>query len=338
MSGRNEDYFKDSEEKLLYLIGYLLIAKGNVGFTKENALDSYNKRFKNLDNSMDNLLDKFIRKSIITKSDNNYFLTPAGEDQAIAFLVKYYDFSYSNILATADASEAYRKISSEIQGQYLGQFDMTDKNQLDKLFSLVNVAESDSILDFGCGLGYITEFLQKKTGAHCVGLDIASGALNLARNRNIGNDKLEYIHGDMNNPDFPPSSFNVIIVIDTLYFVRDLYKTLENLKTLLKPGGKILIFYTMKRIGNRSDPIFSPDGTKLAQELHKLDLAYDYYDYTENEMRIWELSKQIMEAEKENFLKENNEELFNSRMDEIQMMLDTKDKAPSTRYLYDIRI
>ena len=86
MSGRNEDFFKDSEEKLLFLAGGQLIRQGNIGVTKDLALEIYNKRFNILDTSMDKLLDSLVQKSFVSKSNDIYYLTKIGEEKSIAIL------------------------------------------------------------------------------------------------------------------------------------------------------------------------------------------------------------------------------------------------------------
>ena len=334
---------KNSEDKLLVLIRLLLSDHLNNGFNEDlftsERLESFHKLFRiSLTISeIKKSLDILKQKLIISKTNDKYYFTPAGEEKSNVLLSEYNDYLFSEDLVASDASKTFREIAIKLRGQYLGQFNMTDNDQLQKLITLLKVTESHTILDLGCGLGYITEYIQQKTTAHCIGLDIASGALKLARKRTHGNNKLKFVHGDMNVPDFPPLSFDVIISIDTLYFVRDLYKTLEKCKQLLKPGGIMLIFYsqTFEDVSNTKP---TPDGTKIAQIMQKLSLKYDYYDFTVNEQRLWKLQKQLLKENQDNFFKEHNEDIFNSNYEETKLILNTIEKNPYRRYLYHIKV
>lgn len=337
MAGRDEEFFKDSEEKLLFLAGLFLRVKGNTGITEEVVSKYYTERFKLLDLPMNDLLNNLVKTSLLLQRDDKFYLTSEGENRAFDIVTRNADYTYSKLLIAFDNSITFKLIAEKLFGRYLGQFNMTDNEQLEKLFSIINIKESDTLLDFGCGLGYITEYLQKQTGAYCTGLDIATEALEVARKRNFGNSKLQFVHQDMNNPDFPSSSLNTIIAIDTMYFVRDLNKTIETFLQLLKPEGSICIFYTQSRFSNEPDSFFTPEGTKLGQILEKLKLKYDYYEFTDNERKHWQLRKQLLEENKENLLKENNEELFNATNNETQYILNNIENNPFKRYLYHIK-
>ena len=337
MQGDLEEFFESSETKVLFILGMQMIRKKESDLTKEMMLELYSKHFKILDTSMENLLDSMVKESILSKSDNKYSLTDAGKQKITAEATYFYDFLYSKGFVALDASELFRKITTKLHGRYLGQLDMTDSEQIDKLLTLLKASEPDSILDLGCGLGYVTELMQKQTGAFCTGIDIASAALELCRKRYKENQKLKYVHGDITNPDFPPSSFDAIVSIDTLYFVQDLPKTVENLKRLLKPGGDMFAFFTQRRYGEEPDSAFTPDGTKLAQILQEMDLKYDYYEFSENELRYWKSKKQLLMENKEKFLREVGEDVFGPILDETEETAKYDEDKPVKRYLYHVK-
>lgn len=336
MTKSNEYVFSNTEEKMLFLLANKSFNKDDFVFTKESILESYIKRFKTLDESVDIILLNLEEKKFIKKINSNFILLESGKQETDTVLNKYLDFLYGTLLTDIDTSPTYKEIAIKLHGEYLGQLNMTDTEQLYKLLSLLNVGESDRILDLGCGLGLITEFLQHKTNAHFVGIDLASEALKLARNRNQYNNKLEFVHGDMSQPNFPDKSFNVIIAIDTIYFVKNLFLTLSKLKDLLHMDGTMLIFYSQYKLKDEPDFIFTPDGTELAQNLQKLDLHYKCSDFTENEKRHWILKEKLLKEKKKSFLEEDNEQLFNILLNEAVETNEKLSRTPFKRFLYEI--
>lgn len=209
---------------------------------------------------------------------------------------------------------------------------------MEKVLSLVQPnADSEKVLDLGCGLGRITEYLQNKTKTHFIGIDIASEALKLARERNNGNNTIDFVHGNMSEPNFPSTSFDLILSIDTLYYVNDLKQTMTKLKDLIKPGGKMLLFFSQYQFANEPDSLFTPNGTQLAQSLQKMGcLKYKYYDYTENERKHWLNQERLMEQNKENFIKEGNEYLYNVLYNDAKETNKQLEKKKFKRFLYEV--
>lgn len=336
MKGYNEHFFDDSTEKVLYIIANKVVNNGMSELNQNEISQLYNERFNVLENKIDVVLENLIKNSFIIEKNNSYILTDLGENKFNDIVLKYHDHSFSEVMVTEDGSKAFRYVANKLHGQYLGQVNMTDQEQLDKVVGLIQERKNKTILDLGCGLGYISSFIQEKTGTKVIGLDNASGALKLAEERNKRNNKLKFVHGDINDPEFPEQSLDYIIAIDSLYFVRDLYKTLRNLKRLLKPDGKMLIFFSQYGFGNEPESLFTPYGTQLAQNLQKLALKYKYYDFTENERKHWNKKLQMLEENKEDFLKEQNEKLFNVYFNEAMGTIENFKTHPFKRYLYEI--
>ena len=98
---------------------------------------------------------------------------------------------------------------------------------------------SHSIIEFGCGEGFLAEhFLQK--GYSYLGVDISPSALNKARNR-ISESDSRFMIGDVTNlPEVRSGSFDIALDNYCLHmFVTDADRKryLGEVKRTLKPGG-----------------------------------------------------------------------------------------------------
>ena len=95
-----------------------------------------------------------------------------------------------------------------------------------------------SVLDIGCAVGSHSLYLQRK-GLNCTGIDISSEAIEIARKRGL----THAFCTDIRN--YSSDSFDTLLLlmngIGIAGTLRDLPIFLKHLKTLLNPGGQILI-------------------------------------------------------------------------------------------------
>jgi SAM-dependent methyltransferase len=103
------------------------------------------------------------------------------------------------------------------------------------------------ILDLGCAVGcHAIEFARK--GHMTCGIDVLPQMIDRGRNlvESLGlADRCRLIAGDVRQLDryFPPHSFDAAVSCDTFEHLEDgaILQTLEVLKTLLRPGGRIIV-------------------------------------------------------------------------------------------------
>ena len=92
-----------------------------------------------------------------------------------------------------------------------------------------------NILDVGCGNPSFLELLEKKTKAHCTGIDFSDSGW---KHKNFINLELKKIAIE----DFDTKiRYDVITMWHYLEHDYNPHQTIEKLYTLLKPGGKIII-------------------------------------------------------------------------------------------------
>lgn len=95
-----------------------------------------------------------------------------------------------------------------------------------------------SILDVGCGSG-IMAFELSRYFKKVIGIDISEEMLSIARKkRNAQN--ISYLNVNASSLDLK-EKFDFIVSRNTFHHIEDILETLEKMKTLLNPGGKIAI-------------------------------------------------------------------------------------------------
>lgn len=100
-------------------------------------------------------------------------------------------------------------------------------------------------LELGCASGWLTLAMAQR-GADALGLDIAEGALDVARRyyesiRDSVPGRVEYRAADLNRLDLPPAAYDVIAVKGTLHHLVEMRHVIENIHAALKPGGLLWV-------------------------------------------------------------------------------------------------
>ena len=342
MNEKEEPVILTSADVILYLLYVIRNFSEKEKIPKSEIINAYSTKKTFPKDSIDNLDNSFnmlIKKGLILENNNLFSLSEDSRNEWYESVKNVTDFVFSKLLLDVNSSQTYKKLAREVYGIDVGQFSMVDQEQIEKMLSILNLTQNDKVLDLGCGLGKITEYIHKKTQAQMVGIDLASKAIELANERNRdNNNNLIFKHDDINNPNFPNSIFDVIISIDTLYFVEDLFNTLNNLKRILKPSGRFLIFYSQNNRPNEPESYLLPDNTRLAQVLKKMNLKFTYYDFSERDKDNWRLAKQLTFENKENYVKEGKVSVFESRMDELNYINTLVEADKTRRYMYEVNI
>lgn len=98
-----------------------------------------------------------------------------------------------------------------------------------------------TILSLCCGFGYVERrFVALLPDVKkCIGLDIADGALEVARTRaqKEGLDNISYINSDLNAYEWEESAFDLVIANGALHHISNLEYVVAGIHKTLKPGG-----------------------------------------------------------------------------------------------------
>lgn len=101
------------------------------------------------------------------------------------------------------------------------------------------------VLDAGCGIGNITEVLANYCGK-IIGVDFSSLNVKQAKNNLHAKKNAEVILADITTLPLQDAKFDIIVSYSTLYYVKELNKTLEEFHRILKNGG-----YAVFELGNK---------------------------------------------------------------------------------------
>ena len=144
-------------------------------------------------------------------------------------------------------SKSVENVFNKIAETYVNHFgeDWEFINEIEDFAS--NFEPNSTIVDLGCGSGYITEFLTKKD-LNAIGIDFSSEMIKIAKRKYPNN---RFILDDFINLKkyFKEDSVDGAILIYSLYFVpkeqlNEFFKILSN---VLKKGAKVLF---VTQIGN----------------------------------------------------------------------------------------
>jgi len=105
---------------------------------------------------------------------------------------------------------------------------------------LLSPTDSDSILDIGCGYGYVLHMLANRFDCTLTGVDFSSGAVKSALSRNrkfVKNGQMNLVCQDMSKLPFPNCSFDKAYSINTVYFWENLDEVMTEIRRVLKPNG-----------------------------------------------------------------------------------------------------
>jgi len=117
------------------------------------------------------------------------------------------------------------------------------EEQTSRLIELLGIQPGDIIADLGCGTGYITRPLARRTGprgrVHAV--DIQPEMLTLLTNAltKEGITNVVPVLGTTRDPQLPARSIDLIVLVDVYHEFDFPFEMTEGMVRALKPGGRI---------------------------------------------------------------------------------------------------
>jgi len=110
---------------------------------------------------------------------------------------------------------------------------------------LLDVREGHSVLDVGCGDGYLLRKAARRASL-TMGVDLDESRLRASRNsltdsRRSGQSPIELTVADAQRLPFADASFDRIICTETLEHVADAQLALRELARVLRPGGRLAV-------------------------------------------------------------------------------------------------
>ena len=109
------------------------------------------------------------------------------------------------------------------------------------MISLMDPSPSKSVLEIGCGTGFISKMLAEQTGMSILGIDLCKSFVKEAE-KNCVSPNLKYICGDFLLANIlQERSFDYIVGNGILHHLfKNMQSSLSSIFRLLNPGGKIV--------------------------------------------------------------------------------------------------
>ena len=117
--------------------------------------------------------------------------------------------------------------------------------QREETLRLLALSLGETVLDVGCGPGFLCESMADCVGfkGQVFGIDVSSDLVELARRRNQ-RPWLKYETGDALALLAPDQSFDVAVCAQVLEYVSDIDRGIRELYRVLRPGGRTLVVDT----------------------------------------------------------------------------------------------
>src|SRR5919198_4486441 len=93
------------------------------------------------------------------------------------------------------------------------------------------------LLDAGCGSGLFAE-LAAQGGADVIGLDVAPGLVEYARQRRPA---VEYVVGDLERMPFGDGAFDVVTAFNSVLYAADPHRALAEIARVTAPSGRAVV-------------------------------------------------------------------------------------------------
>lgn len=247
---------------------------------------------------------------------------------------------YERFYTLAPTSPAHSEFCQRVFGADLCQHGFVDMAQLNRLIDLADIRGGQHVLDIGCGVGMIAEYISDVTGAYVTGLDYIPVAIETARQRTASkSNRLQFMVGDINTLHLVPHSFNFIFSLDSIYFSNDYPCTIRQLAEALKSDGRLAFYYGHGRepwvpIEEFDAATLAPDCTPLAQALIANGIPFETIEFTEADYRLAKRRQAVLTELRPMFEAEGTLFIYENRMGDAMGMADAMERGLHRRYLY----
>lgn len=105
------------------------------------------------------------------------------------------------------------------------------------IVSHYDLQPGERVLELGCGTGSMWQGMEMPAGCHVTLTDYSEGMLEAAK-ENTAHLGAQYAVVDIQDIPYPDASFDVAIANMMLYHVPDIARALQEIRRVLKPGGR----------------------------------------------------------------------------------------------------
>ena len=131
----------------------------------------------------------------------------------------------------------------------------------------VNIEPDYVILDVGCGGGKtVNRLAQHAALGKVFGIDYSADMVEYSKKVNkklIAENRVEIVEGSVEKMGFSDDFFDLVTAIETYYFWPSFADALQEIKRVLKPGGKLLLVNEMVK-----DGVYEIKHAKMIEQAH----------------------------------------------------------------------
>lgn len=131
------------------------------------------------------------------------------------------------------------------------------KRSADQLVDHLRKKNTGSILEVGCGNGWLIHYLHRSLKVPCCGMDVNETELIQAVNASVDRDEMVFVYADILATAVSGLRVDSIILASCLQYFADVPALLRTLLKLLTPGGEIHILDT---------PVYKQEAAMSAKE------------------------------------------------------------------------
>ena len=110
------------------------------------------------------------------------------------------------------------------------------ETEMELTLKLAEPKQGDKVLDIGVGTGIFASALMK-FGAEITGIDVSEKMLEIAKSKGVSN----VVIGNAESLDFPDESFDLVISITALEFIKNPDKAIAEMIRVCKKGGRVVV-------------------------------------------------------------------------------------------------
>jgi SAM-dependent methyltransferase len=242
------------------------------------------------------------------------------------------EIMFYKMIISAMSSKIFIEYCNDVYGYRLRLLNTLYKHDIENLLTFIKINRSAKILDFGCGTGELIRYFAEETDLIYVGADISENIISILKS--TARKNVSYVCSNMNTCDGINQKFDLVLLIDTLYFVEDVEKSINTICNLLNENGKVVAYYSEYWASDCSSDIFDHDKNGLGRVLKKLGINYDYEDITSHEIKHMNNVIEYGEKYMESFKKEKNEQLILDAIEEAKIGIDLQKRGKGKKYKY----
>ncbi|GGZ14951.1 hypothetical protein GCM10010387_04020 [Streptomyces inusitatus] len=226
-------------------------------------------------------------------------------------LARVYDDFHRARASSPLVSRLYAQAMGDAYPEEVAPYSSCDWPLLGTLLGRLRLRPDEHLIDLGCGTGGVGLWLARALAARLTGIDISQQALGLAKERTtcfVPRGRAEFRHASMESTRLPKENADGIICIDALFKAPRRVAALNEIRRLLRPGGRAVV-----TAGGKWDrdglPFWLAQAERAGLKVEAVDERPDEPAMWERLYRLWlrhedELRHQLGETQTDSMIEE----------------------------------